>query len=319
MKRLLAVALLLLAVPAAAQEWPVRPVRFIVPWPAGGLNDILARTYNDRVSKALGQPIVNDFKAGAGGRVGVGELARAAPDGYTIGMGNLGPLTIFPNLYRNMPYDAKKDFVPITMFAASPLVLVTSTQLPAKTVKELMGLAKAQPGKLNYASVGIGTAQHLIFEMFRRKDGADMVHIPYKGTNESLPALMDNQVQAMFDTLPLMLPQIRAGKIRAIAVTTPRRVEQLPDVPTLAEVGYPEVDVVTWYAVMAPAGTPRAITDRLYKEYTAVAQLPEVQKFLLDQGLVYLPNTQGQFTQRIEAESARWAQIIREQKISVEQ
>jgi len=146
-----------------------------------------------------------------------------------------------------------------------------------------------------------------------------MVHVPYKGTNESLPALMDNQVQAMFDTLPLMLPQIKAGKIRAIAVTTPKRVEQLPDVPTLAEAGYPEVDVVTWYAVIAPAGTPKPVVDRLYREYTAVAQMPEVQKFLLDQGLVYLPNTQGQFASRIEAESARWAQIIREQKITVDQ
>ncbi len=322
MKRLLAVSLLAcagIAFPAAAQEWPTRPVRFIVPWPAGGLNDLLARTYNDRVSRALGQAIVNDFKAGAGGRVGVAELARAAPDGYTIGMGNLGPLTIFPNLYKNLSYDAKKDFVPITMFAASPLVLVTSIALPAKSVAELIGRAKAEPGKLNYASVGVGTAQHLIFEMFRRKDGADMVHVPYKGTNESLPALMDNQVQAMFDTLPLMLPQIKAGKIRAIAVTTPKRVEQLPDVPTLAEAGYPEVDVVTWYAVIAPAGTPKPVVDRLYREYTAVAQMPEVQKFLLDQGLVYLPNTQGQFASRIEAESARWAQIIREQKITVDQ
>jgi tripartite-type tricarboxylate transporter receptor subunit TctC len=233
-------------------------------------------------------------------------------------MCNLAPLTIHPNLYKSLPYDAKKDFVPITMFAASPLVLVTTNGLPAKSVAELIAAAKAQPGKLNYASVGIGTAQHLIFELFKKKEGADMVHVPYKGTNESLPALIDGQVQAMFDTLPLMLPQIRAGRIRAIAVTTPRRVEQLPEVPTLAEAGYPEVDVVTWYAVIAPAGTPKPVVDRLYKEYTAVALLPEVQKFLAEQGLVYLPNTQGQFASRIEAESARWEQLIREQNIKVE-
>ena len=145
-----------------------------------------------------------------------------------------------------------------------------------------------------------------------------MVHVPYKGTNESLPAMFDNQIQAMFDTLPLMLPQIKGGRIRALAVTTPQRVAQLPEVPTLAEAGYPEVDVVTWYAVIVPAGTPKAVTDRLYREYTAVAQLPEVQKFLAEQGLVYLPNAPGQFAQRIEAETARWAQIVREQNIKVE-
>ncbi|MGH9576334.1 MAG: Bug family tripartite tricarboxylate transporter substrate binding protein, partial [Terriglobales bacterium] len=184
--------------PAMAQDWPARPIRFIVPWPPGGLNDVVARVFNDRVSQQLGHAVVGDFKPGAGGRIGVAEIARAAPDGYTIGMGNLGPLTIFPNLYRNLPYDVKKDFVPITMFAASPLVLVTTNNLPAKSVQELIGLAGAQPGKLNYASVGIGTAQHLIFEMFKKKNGADLVHVPYKGTNESLPALIDGQVHAMF-------------------------------------------------------------------------------------------------------------------------
>ena len=317
MRFLLAVVSFCIAFSASAQEWPNRAVRFVVPWPAGGLNDLLARQFNDRVAKALGQPIVNDFKAGAGGRIGVADVAKAAPDGYTIGMGNLGPLTIFPNLYKNLPYDAKKDLIPVTMFAASPLALVVPANSPAKTVKDLIGMAKAQPGKLNYASVGIGTAQHLIFEMFKKKDGIDMTHVPYKGTNESLPAMFDGQIHAMFDTMPLMLPQLRANKIRAIAVTTPQRVPALPDVPTLIESGY-DMDVVTWYAVIVPAGTPKAITDRLYKEYTAVAQLPEVQKFLQDQGLVYLPNAPGQFAQRIEAESARWAQIIREQNIRVE-
>jgi len=317
MRLLLAAVSFCIAFSASAQEWPTRAVRFVVPWPAGGLNDLLARQFNDRVAKALGQPIVNDFKAGAGGRIGVTDVAKAAPDGYTIGMGNLGPLTIFPNLYRNMPYDAKKDLIPVTMFAASPLALVVPANSPAKTVKDLIGMAKSQPGKLNYASVGIGTAQHLIFEMFRKKDGIDMTHVPYKGTNESLPAMFDGQIHAMFDTMPLMLPQLRANKIRAIAVTTPQRVPALPDVPTLVESGY-DIDVVTWYAVIVPAGTPKAITDRLYKEYTAVAQLPEIQKFLLDQGLVYLPNAPGQFAQRIDAESARWAQIIREQNIKVE-
>ncbi len=320
MLRLLAAAFCLMtAFPTWAQEWPAKPIRFVVPWPAGGLNDVIARTFNDRVTKALGQTVVTDFKAGAGGRIGVAEVARAAPDGYTIGMGNLGPLTIFPNLYKNMPYDARKDLAPITMFAASPLVLVVPANSPAKSVKDLIAMAKAQPGKLNYASVGVGTAQHLIFEMFKKKDGTDMAHVPYKGTNEALPHMIDGQIHAMFDTLPLMLPQLKGGRIRGISVTTPLRVPQLPDVPTLAEAGYAEVDVVTWYALIAPAGTPKAITDRLYKEYTTVSQMPEVQKFLAEQGLVYIPNTQAQFVSRIDAERARWAQIIAEQGIKVEQ
>jgi tripartite-type tricarboxylate transporter receptor subunit TctC len=301
-----------------AQEWPARPVRFIVPWPVGGLNDLIARVYNDQVSKTLGQTVVTDFKPGAGGRIGVSEIAHATPDGYTIGMGNLGPLTIYPHLYKSMAYDVKKDIVPIAMFAASPQVLVTTNSLPVTNVKELIALARAQPGKLNYASVGIGTLQQLAFQLILNKTPADIVHVPYKGTSESLPNLIGGQVQAMIDTLPVLLAQIKAGKIRALAVTTPQRVPQLPDVPTLAESGYPEIDAMSWYAVIVPAGTPKPIVDRLYKEYTAAAHAPEVQKFLAEQGLVYLANTQSQFAARIEAESARWGQIIREQNIKVE-
>lgn len=313
-----AVAFAIAAGAVAAQEWPARPVRFIIPWPVGGLNDLIARIYNDQVSKALGQTVVNDFKPGAGGRIGVAEIARAASDGYTIGMGNLGPLTIYQHLYKNMAYDVKKDLVPVAMFAASPQVLVTTIALPANNVRELIALARAQPGKLNYASVGIGTLQQLAFQLILNKTPADIVHVPYKGTSESLPNLMGGQVQAMIDTLPVLMTQIKAGKIRALAVTTPQRVPQLPDVPTLAEAGYPEIDAMSWYAVIVPTGTPKSIIDRLHREYTAAAQTPEVQKFLSEQGLVYLPNTQGQFAARIEAESARWGQIIRDNNIKVE-
>ena len=316
------VTFILLAVAASsvalAQDYPNRSIRFIVPWPAGGLNDVLARAYNERVAKSLGQAIVNDFKPGAGGRIGVELGAKAAPDGYTLVMGNLGPLTIYPHLYKNMPYDAKKSFVPVTMFAVSPLVLVVNNALPVKSVQDLFQLARAKPGQLNFASVGTGTAQHLIFEMFRNRDNIQMLHVPYKGTNESLPAMYDAQIQAMFDTLPSMLPHIRSGKIRALAVTTPKRLEQLPEVPTMAEAGYPAVDVFTWYAVMVPAGTPKDIVNRLYAEYTGAAQTPEVKKFLLEQGLVYLPNTPEQFAQRMEAESQRWEKLIREGGIKVE-
>ena len=307
-----------LAPPVAAQPaWPSKPIRFVVPWPPGGLNDLIARGFNDQVSRRLGVVIVNDFKAGAGGRIGVAELARSAPDGYTIGMGNLAPLTIFPHLYRDTPYSPERDIVPVTMFAASPLVLVVNKDLPVNSVAELVALAQARPGRLNIASVGVGTAQHLIFEMLKESDRVQMEHIPYRGTNESLPAMLQGDVHAMFDTLPLMLPQIRAGAVRAIAVTTPQRIPQLPDVPTMGESGHPQVDVVTWYAVIAPTGTPRPIIDRLYQVYTEVAGTPETKRLLDEQGLIYLPNTQGQFAERIATESARWARIIREQNISV--
>jgi tripartite-type tricarboxylate transporter receptor subunit TctC len=317
-RALLAAPALLPLVALAQPAWPDRPIRFIVPWPPGGLNDLIARAFNEPVSRALGQPIVNDFKAGAGGRIGVAEVARAAPDGYTIGMGNLGPLTIFPHLFKDIPYDAGKDLIPVVMFAASPLVLVVANDVPVRTVAEFIAWVRARPDKSNYASVGVGTAQHLIFEMFRQRDGIAMEHVPFRGTNESLPAMMRGDIQAMFDTLPLMLPQIRAGAIRPLAVTTPVRVPQLPEVPTLAESGYPDIDVSTWYAVIAPAGTPAPIVSRLYAEYVRVAQLPETQQFLAAQGLIYLPNDPGAFAQRVAAERARWGEIIRAQGIKVE-
>lgn len=322
-RTLLASLALPLAMPALAQTpappaWPTKPVRFIVPWPPGGLNDVIARTFNDPVGRALGQPLVNDFRSGAGGRIGVAEVARAAPDGYTIGMGNLGPLTIFPHLFRDIPYDAQRDLIPVVMFAASPLVLVVANDVPVRTVPELIAWVRARPGRSNYASVGVGTAQHLIFEIFRQRDGIAMEHIPFRGTNESLPAMMRGDIQAMFDTLPLMLPQIQAGAIRALAVTTPVRVPQLPDVPTLMESGYPDIDVATWYGVIAPTGTPAPIVRRLHAEYVRVANAPETQRFLSEQGLIYLPNEAGAFASRVTAERDRWGALIRAQNISVQ-
>ena len=319
----LLLAILLCAAPLwasqAQTDYPTRPVRFLVPWPAGGLNDIIARSFNDKVSQSLGKQVITDFKAGAAGRIGVTEIAKAKPDGYTIGMGNLGPLTIFPSLYKQMPYSVKNDLIPITMFAASPLVLVVSGDSPIKTVKDLIDAAKAKPGVLNYASVGPGSPAHLTFELLKKRTGIDLLHVPFKGTNESLPAMFSGDIHAMFDTLPLALPHIQAGKLRALAVTTLQRVPQLPDVPTLKELSLGDDEVVTWYAVIAPAGTPQPIVDRLYKEYTAAAGTPEVKKMLTDNGLIYIPNTMAEFQARIAAETARWAQIIKENKLELDQ
>ena len=309
----------LVAAPAAQAQtgWPNRPIRFVIPWPPGGLNDLIARWFNDRVQARLGETMENDFKPGAGGRVGVADIARAAPDGYTIGMGNLGPLTIFPNLYKDMPFDVGRDLAPVMMFAASPLVLVVNRDLGVGDVAGLIALAKSKPGALNFGSIGIGMAQHLIFEMFRLKDGISMEHVPYKGAGDSLLAITGNDVQAMFETLPSILPPIRDGRVKALAVTTPQRVPQLPNVPTLKELGY-DVDVATWYAVIAPARTPEPILDRLYADYTAVSLLPETQRFLAEQGLIYLPNTRADFAARIAAETERWQRIIAERGIRLE-
>ncbi|MCX7372662.1 MAG: tripartite tricarboxylate transporter substrate binding protein [Alphaproteobacteria bacterium] len=303
----------LLATPALAQF--ARPIRFIVPWPPGGLNDLVARHFNDRVAQALGQSIVTDFRPGAGSRIGVAEIARAPADGSVIGMGNLGPLTIFPHLDRTPSYDVARDFAAICMFAASPLVLVVNNALPARSPAELL----ARPGGFNYASVGVGTAQHLIFEMLRGTQGAPpaLQHVPYRGTQDSLIALMQNDVQAMFDALPSMLAPIRGGQVRAMAVTTPQRVPQLPDVPTLMELGF-AVEVATWYGLVAPAALPASMQSRLYEEYTRVSQAADTQRFLAEQGLIYLPNAPGEFARRVAAESARWGQIIRANSIRLE-
>ena len=304
----------------AAQDWPSKPVRFVVPWPAGGLNDIIARPFNERVARSLGQTVVTDFRAGAAGRIGVAEIARAKPDGYTIGMGNLGPLTIFPTLYKStMPFDVKKDLIPVAMFAASPLVLVAPVDSPIKTARELVEAARAKPGVYNFGSHGLGSPAHLTYEMMVSRTGISVVHVPYKGAGDLLLGLMTNDVQSTFETLPSVMPQIRAGKLRALAVSTPERVGQLPDVPTLKELDLIDVDVLTWYALIVPTGTPKAIVDRLYDEYTAAANTPEIQKFLADQGLVYVPNTQAQFERRIEDETRRWENLIRDKNIVVPQ
>jgi tripartite-type tricarboxylate transporter receptor subunit TctC len=234
-------------------------------------------------------------------------------------MGNLGPLTIFPTLYKQMPFDVKKDLIPVAMFAASPLVLVVPMDSPIKSAADLVKASRAKPGAYNFGSVGLGSPAHLTYEMLKGRTGIFVVHVPYRGTAEVLQGMMTNDIQSAFDTLPLLLPHIRGGKLRALAVSTPERVSHLPDVPTLKELGLSDTDVLTWYALIVPAGTPKPIVDRLHKEYTAVANMPEVQKFLADQGLVYIPNTQAQFVTRIDDETKRWAKIIQEKKIEVEQ
>jgi len=316
--RWLAVAFLACTAGAAsAQDWPSRPIRFVVPWPPGGLNDTIARAFNDRVGQALGQPVVLDFKPGAAGRIGVSDVARSAPDGYTVGMGNLGPLTIHPVLYKQMPYDVKKDLLPIAMFAASPLVLVVPVTSQFKSARDLVEAARAKPGAYNFASVGLGSPAHLTFELVNAKAGIQIVHVPYKGTNEALPAVIAGDVHATFDTLSSLQPFIKAGKLRPLAVTTAERVAQFPEVPTLKELGLLDDAVLSWYALIAPARTPAAIVAKLYKAYGDAAQTPEIQKLLAAQGLIYLPMSSAEFQAGIDKETARWGRIIQDHRIEV--
>lgn len=316
-KRLLMAFLVAAGAGASAQDWPSRPIRFVVPWPPGGLNDTIARAFNDRVGQALGQPVVLDFKPGAAGRIGVSDVGRSAPDGYTVGMGNLGPLTIHPVLYKQMPYDVKRDLLPITMFAASPLVLVVSATSSFKSARDFVDAARAKPGAYNFASVGLGSPAHLTFELVNGKAGIKLVHVPYKGTNEALPAVIAGDVQATFDTLSSLLPFIKAGKLRPLAVTTADRIPQFPEVPTLKELGLLYDPVLSWYALIAPARTPAAIVSKLYKAYGDAAQTPEIQKLLAAQGLIHVQMSSAEFQTSIDRETARWAKIIQDNHIEV--
>lgn len=303
---------------ALAEAWPSHPLKFIVAWPPGGLNDVLARAYNDAVSKAIGQPMVLLNRPGFGGVIGTTEAAKAAPDGYTLTMGTLGPLTIAPHLRNDLSYTTR-SFEPVAMLAMSPMVLAVSPEVPANTVAEFVALARSKPGSLNFAGMGgIGTTQHLGFELIKQAAGIDLATVPFKGTADALPALLTNQVQVALDTLGPLLPQIKAGKLRALAVTSSTRAAQLPDVPTLAETGYANVAAFTWHIVLAPAGTPAAVLDRLHKEYATAAALPEIQAILRDQSMVYQPATRSELVARIESESTARRRIIAERGIKLQ-
>src|SRR5438552_13835540 len=244
---------------ASAQTYPTRPIRLVVPFPAGGTTDILAREVGQRLSMTLGQPVVIDNRPGAAGNIGADLVAKSAPDGYTLLMGTVGTHAINASLYAKMPYDHVKDFAPIILVAGVPNVLVVNPSLPVNSVQELIAYAKANPGKLNFASSGPGTSIHLSGELFKVMAGVQMTHVPYKGSAPALQDLLGGQVQLMFDNLPPSLPHIKAGKLRALAVTSVARSPALPDVPTIAESGLPGFEASSWFGILVPAGTPSAI------------------------------------------------------------
>ena len=307
-----------LALPGAwAQTWPSRSVSIIVPFPAGGTTDVLARALGQELSKTLGQPVVVENKPGAGATLGADYVAKSKADGYTLLMGAVHH-TIATSVYRKLGYACEKDFAPITTVALVPNVLVVNPQVPAKTVQELLAQAKAQPGKLTYGSNGTGTGQHLIGAQFEGMGGVQLLHVPYKGSGPLTTDLLGGQISMSFDTVTPVLPHLKAGKLRALAVTTAKRSVALPDVPTLEEAGLPGFDMGTWFGMLAPAGTPKDIVARLNADMVKIIQSPEFRKKMDDIGADPIANTPEQMARQIKDDTARFARLVKEAKVSLD-
>jgi tripartite-type tricarboxylate transporter receptor subunit TctC len=307
---LIALAVLCPAV-AQAQDFPNRNIRLIVPFPPGGPNDIIARVVGKRMEEILKQTIVVDNRSGQGGVLGTELVAKAAPDGYTVGIASAGALAISPSMEK-VAYDTLKDLQPVTLVAKVPEMLVVATSVPASNMKELVALAKAQPGKLNFASSGPGSMPHLAGELFKLTAKIDMAHVPYKGAAPAVNDLLGQQVQMVFLDLPVLLPQINAGKLRPIAVGAPDRVPSAPDVPTTTEVGMPDLLTENWYGMVAPAHTPPKIVAILNKAAVEAIKDSEVKEKLASQGAILVGDTPEQFAAYIDSETKKWAMVIKE-------
>ncbi len=300
------------AAQTASPAWPSKPIRYIVPFAPGGTTDILARTVGEKLSIALGQQVVVENKAGQGGSVGSGELARAAPDGYTIGGGTISSHGINATLYEKLSYDPVANFAPITLYATQPNVLLVHPSVPATSVKEFIDLVKANPDKYSFGSAGTGTSQHISGEMLKTMAGLKLQHIPYRGSGQMLPELLGGTLPVAFDNLATALPHMKAGKVRAIAVTTAKRSSVAPEVPTFAESGFPSYELSSWQAVFAPAGTPKPIIDRLYSEISKILKMPDVQKRLTELGLDLSGMPPDELAALVKSEVPRLGKIVKD-------
>ncbi|GKT21853.1 tripartite tricarboxylate transporter substrate binding protein [Acidovorax sp. SUPP3334] len=303
---------------AFAQAFPNKPITIIVPFAAGGTTDILARVIGQGLSAELGQSVVVDNRAGAGGNIGGQMAARAPADGYTLFMGTAGTHAINAALYKKMPFDPVKDFAPLTRVANVPNLLVANPNQPYKTVQELIAYAKANPGKVNFGSSGSGSSIHLSGELCKSLAKVDMRHVPYKGSAPAVTDLLGNQIGIMFDNMPSAIQHVRSGKLRPIAVTTAKRSPELPDVPTIAEAGVPGYEATSWFGMFAPAGTPAPIVAQLNKALVKVLSQAETKKKLADQGAEPVSETPEQFAAFIQAESAKWGKVVKESGASVD-
>jgi tripartite-type tricarboxylate transporter receptor subunit TctC len=306
------------AAAATVQAYPNRPVRFICPYVPGGAGDIFSRTIAQKLTEALGQSVIVDNRPGANGGIGTDLVAKSAPDGYTLLMGNSGPLAVNPVLYKKVPYDPVKDFAPITQGTSYMYVLVVPAALPVASLSEFTALLKAKPGQLTYGSTGIGGGNHLSGELFNLMTGTQSVHVPYTGSAAALAALLGGQLNYMFDTVITSVPHLRAGRLRGIGVTASRRASVLPEVPTLDELGLKGFELTQWQAVVAPAGTPKPVVDQLYREVAKALRLPDVVERLATQGGNELVgNTPDEFAQVIKNDLAKYAKLVKSAKIQV--
>jgi tripartite-type tricarboxylate transporter receptor subunit TctC len=314
------VAFLALLVPAsvaAQSSYPEKPIKMVIGFPPGGAPDTVARLLGLKLTEALGQPMVMDHATGAGGNIAMERLAKAPADGYTLGFLVNGQLVINPSLYK-LTYDPAKVFAPISQVTVTPNMLVVNNAVPARNLQELVALAKAKPGQLAYASGGTGTGNHMAAELFKSTAGLDINHIPYKGVLAAVPDLLGERVTMMFSPLPVVLPLVREGKLRAIAVTSLKRSPSAPDLPTVAESGYPGFDVTIWYGVLAPAGTAPAIVRKLHAEIAKALAQPDLRAKLAEQGLEPIGNSPEEFAAVIKAETPVWTKVIREAGIQAD-
>jgi tripartite-type tricarboxylate transporter receptor subunit TctC len=295
----------------AQQNYPTRPVRFVVPFAPGGSVDTLARTIGPRLADAMGQQIVVDNRPGGNGNIGMEVVAQSRPDGYTLVLGYIANLAIFPSLSSKLPYDPVKDFAPVTQIASSPNVLTAHPSVPAKSLKELVALAKAKPGEVSFASTGVASVGHLTGELLNSLAGMKMTHVPYKGGGQAIIDLLGGHVQVMFSGFSAAMPHIKSGRIRALAVTGAMRSPALPEVPTLAEQGFPGVEATAWYGVLAPAGTPQAVIARLHDEFVKVLNLPDVVRKLDGLGFEIVGSTPEAFGAYINSETVKWAKVVK--------
>jgi tripartite-type tricarboxylate transporter receptor subunit TctC len=304
-------AAMLLPQLAAAQAYPDKPIRVIVPVPAGGTPDVVARMVAPGLSGLLGQQLVIDNRGGAGALIGTELAARAVPDGYTLFFSSPGGLTILPHLHKKIPYDPLKDFAPVSLVCIGPFLLITHPAVPATTVKELIALAKAEPGKLNYASAGNGTPNHLAMELFKNMAGVDITHVPYKGAPQAVTDLIGGSVDLMFNSIPPALPHIKSGRLKLLAVASAKRSPQLPDVPTVSEAGVRGFEVITWFGLLAPAKTPKQILARLNELMVKVVRAPELKSQLEILGYDAVGSSADEFAAFILAESEKYAKVVK--------
>jgi tripartite-type tricarboxylate transporter receptor subunit TctC len=308
----------LAAAPALAQSWPTRPVRVIVPYPPGGGNDNLARIFAQKLGERLGQPFVVENKPGAGTLIGSEAAAKSAPDGHTLLLSSIVTHALAPALYPKIPYDPLRDFVAVTTLAVAPTVLVVNPAFPAKSVQEIVTLARANPGKYTFPSGGNGTTPHISGEIFKAMTGTDLLHVPYKGGGPALADLIGGQVNMMFDTAASAMPHVRSGKLRAIAIATPKRHPEFPDVPTFAEQGLPDYSINSWYSLHAPAGTPRDVVNRLHAEVVEVLKMPDVVERLKTLNADPGGMPPAEFDAFVRAELQRYGDVIRKAGIKLE-